>query len=262
MKRISLSFADDKRKTLIAYVTVGYPDIDTTLQIVPILEHCGVDIVELGIPFSDPMADGATIQRASFQALSNGVNPQICLDIARQLRQRVNLPLFFMTYYNPLLAYGMIKFCHDCVVGGIDGLIVPDLIPDEGRELEEITKGTGLDLVYLLAPTSPDARIKLIARRSRGFIYLVSVAGVTGDRSEFPTHLSNIVRQIKKISTSPVYIGFGISTPEQAKKAAEIADGVIIGSRILQLLDSDQSLLNVQDFMREVRNSINSITRN
>ena len=156
MSRIDAVFEQPGHTALIPYVTVGYPSIEATLKVVPLLASSGCDIVELGIPFSDPLADGVTIQRASFHALKNGITPKICLKVAKELSQKVNIPLVFMTYFNPVFSYGLEEFCSACVGSGIDGLIIPDLPPEEGSELETITRREGLDLICLLAPTSTE----------------------------------------------------------------------------------------------------------
>ncbi len=168
MSRIETAFTRQPGHTaLIPYVTVGYPTIETTLKVVPMLAQSGCDIVELGIPFSDPLADGVTIQKASFQALQNGVTPEICFEIAGELRRKVDIPLVFMTYYNPVFSYGLEEFCRACTRSGVDGLIIPDLPPEEGLELETITRKQEIDLIYLLAPTSTEERVRLVAERSR-----------------------------------------------------------------------------------------------
>jgi tryptophan synthase alpha chain len=160
MSRIASVFGQRDRKALIPYVTVGYPTPQATLEVVPLLAKNGADIVELGIPFSDPLADGVTIQRSSFRALQNGVTPRLCLDIARQLREKVDIPLVLMTYYNPVFHYGLDEFAKDSAAAGIDGLIIPDLPPEEGGSLEKVTKKRDIDLIYLLAPTTPAERIR------------------------------------------------------------------------------------------------------
>ena len=256
MSCIDEIFKQPKGKALIAYVTVGYPSIETTLKVVPLLAANGCNIVELGIPFSDPMADGATIQKASFCALQNGVTPLRCLEIASQLRQEVKIPLVFMTYYNPIFSYGLEAFCTDSVRSGIDGLIVPDLPPDEGAELETISQRQGLDLIYLLAPTSTEERIKLVAKKSRGFIYLVSVAGITGARDRLPADLGGFVARVKKTTSKPLCVGFGISTPQQAGQVTRIADGVIVGSQIIQLMEADDDFAPVCSFIKELRQAL------
>ena len=253
MNPIASVFNQPGHTALIPYVTVGYPTIEATLKVVPLLASCGCDIVELGIPFSDPLADGVTIQKASFQALQNGVTPKLCLEVAKQLSHEVDIPLVFMTYFNPVFSHGLEDFCAACNRSGIDGLIIPDLPPEEGTELEGITRGQDLDLIYLLAPTSIKERISLVAERSRGFIYLVSVTGVTGARDSLPADLEAFVAKVRQVVTQPLCIGFGISTPEQARQVARISDGVIVGSRIIQLMEADESMVEVVDFARELR---------
>ncbi|MBT3363259.1 MAG: tryptophan synthase subunit alpha [Chloroflexi bacterium] len=253
MSRIAAVFAKKDHKAFIAYVTVGYPSMWATLQAVPLLAECGCDIIELGIPFSDPLADGTTIQKASFDALQNGVTPKTCIETAQKLRLKTNVPIVFMSYYNPIFHYGVEKFCADSKEAGVDGLIIPDLPPEEGTELGNACAKHGLDLIYLLAPTSTDERTKLIAEKSSGFIYMVSVTGVTGARAALPQELSSFVSRVKQVTDKPLCVGFGISTPQQAKQVAEISDGVIIGSRIIQLLESGVSLDSLRNFATELR---------
>jgi len=256
LSRIDAVFEQKGHKALIPYITVGYPSIEATLKVVPLLANSGCDIVELGIPFSDPLADGVTIQKASFHALQNGITPDICLKIAKGLSQKVDIPLVFMTYFNPVFSYGLEEFCRACVSSGIDGLIIPDLPPEEGTELETITQRQGLDLIYLLAPTSTKERIRLVAKGSRGFIYLVSVTGVTGARDRLPADLEAFSARVRKIATQPLCVGFGISTPEQASWVARIADGVIVGSRIIQYMEADEPMVKVANFARELRHAL------
>ena len=235
MSRIAQALA--RRKGLIAYLTVGYPSVDATLDLVPTLAELGCDMVELGIPFSDPLADGTTIQRASYQALQNGVTPELCLSVASELRHRVDIPLAFMTYYNPVLSYGPEAFSRACAQAGIDGLIVPDLPPEEGLELQTAASHSTLDLIYLLAPTSGEERIELAARNSSGFIYIVSVAGVTGARQNLPQGLDEFVGGVRARTPLPLCVGFGISDAQQAARVARVADGVIVGSRLIQIVE-------------------------
>jgi len=231
------------------------------LKVVPLLANSGCDIVELGIPFSDPLADGATIQKASFCALRNGVTPQLCLEVAKRLSQLVEIPLVFMTYFNPVFSYGLEEFCSACVSSGVSGLIIPDLPPEEGSVLEAITQRQALDLIYLLAPTSTEERIRLVAERSRGFIYLVSLTGVTGARDKLSSGLGVFVTRVGKVANQPLCVGFGISTPEQARQVARIADGVIVGSRIIQLMEADESMVDVVDFARELRYALDQASK-
>lgn len=256
MSRIAKVFARQGYKALIPYITIGYPDTAVTLKTVPLLVANGADIIELGIPFSDPLADGATIQESSYQALQNGVNTGTCLEVARKVRQQVEVPLVFMTYFNPVFNYGLDKFCQACVGAGIDGLIIPDLPPEEGVPMECATKEQGLDLIYLLSPNSTPERIKIVADKSRGYIYLVSVTGVTGARSSLPLSLEAFVSKVRNVASQPLCVGFGISKPEQAKQISRVADGVIVGSRLIQLMKTDPSLNSLQIFIRELREAM------
>jgi len=253
---ISSVFAQAKHTALIPYVTVGYPSVETTLKVVPLLASSGCDIIELGIPFSDPLADGATIQRASYEALRQGITPKVCFEVAQELRRRVEIPLVFMTYYNPVLKFGLEQFCSKCAEVGIDGLIIPDLPPEEGQKLEQSIRRHGLDIIYLLSPSSTEERIELVASRSSGFIYLVSLTGVTGARDKLPEELESFVARVREKTEKPLCVGFGVSTPEQARRVAKVADGVIVGSRIIQLLDEDKSLKNVRSFIKSLREAL------
>ena len=243
-------------KALIAYITIGYPSIEATHKIASILSENGCDIIELGIPFSDPLADGATIQKASYHSLQEGTTPQVCLEVACQLHQKITTPLVFMTYYNPVLNFGLETFCQSCTEAGISGLIIPDLPPEEGVELEAITQTHNLDLIYLLAPTSTEERIDTVAKRSRGFIYLVSLTGVTGARQTLPPELESSVKRIRQKAKQPLCIGFGVSNPEQASRITNIADGVIVGSRLIQLIEEDPTLSSLKAFVLSLRKAL------
>ncbi|OGO19519.1 MAG: tryptophan synthase subunit alpha, partial [Chloroflexi bacterium RBG_16_50_11] len=243
-------------KALIAYVTAGYPDRKATVKIARTLAECGCDIIELGIPFSDPLADGATIQKASYQALKQGITPEACLKIAADIRGKIATPLIFMTYYNPVLNYGLKAFSKDCKKAGINGLIVPDLPPEEGLELETITRKDNIDLIYLLAPTSTESRIDIVVSSSRGFIYLVSLAGVTGARSTLSPELGSFVERVREKASLPLCVGFGISKVEHAVQAAAIADGVIIGSRLIELIEEDKTLNSLKSFIVGLRQAL------
>jgi tryptophan synthase alpha chain len=256
LSRIVSVFVGAKHTALIPYITVGYPTVETTLKVVPLFASSGCEIIELGIPFSDPLADGATIQRASYEALRQGVTSEVCFEVTQELRRQVEIPLVFMTYYNPVLKFGLEQFCSKCAGVGVDGLIIPDLPPEEGEELEQSTKRHGIDLIYLLSPASTEERIQLVASRSSGFIYLVSLTGVTGARDNLPEELESFVARVRERTEKPLCIGFGVSTPEQARRIAKIADGVIVGSRIIQLLDEDKSLKNVCSFIKSLRGAL------
>ncbi|MDO8472695.1 MAG: tryptophan synthase subunit alpha [Dehalococcoidia bacterium] len=258
MSRIPSVFADRRRKALVAYVTMGYPSMEETLKVVPRLAQAGCDIIELGIPFSDPMADGTTIQEASHAALQAGVTPAACLEAAAKLSATTRAPLVFMTYFNPVLSYGVERFCQASARVGVDGLLVTDLPPEEGVELGEAARRESLDLVYLLAPTSTTARIKLVAEKSTGFIYLVSVTGVTGARAELPQYLEKFVSNVRKETNKPLCVGFGISSGALAKRAAGMADGVVVGSRVVQLM-GEGKIERLEAFIKELRDALDSI---
>ncbi len=246
-------------KALVGYITTGYPDIESTIKAAEVLAESGCDVLELGIPFSDPLADGATIQKASHEALMSGITPQKCLETAKAISEKTNMPLVFMTYYNPVLNYGLEDFCHACVHAGVSGLIVPDLPPEEGKDLEKVTKSNDIDLIYLLAPTSTDLRVITVAERSRGFIYLVSLTGVTGARKTLSPELGSFVKRVREKTLKPLCVGFGISTPEQAVQAAQEADGVIIGSKLIQLMEEDNTLTTLKTFTAGIRRALDAM---
>jgi len=241
MSRIAATFADLKSRGetgLVAYLTVGYPNVEATLRLVPALVAGGADIIELGVPFSDPMADGATIQRASQRALLGGVTPSLCLDVASRLRNEgVEAPLVFMTYYNPVLAYGIERFAADADRAGADGVIAVDLPPEESGPLREACLASGLDLIYLLAPTSANERIRLVAGLASGFIYCVSLAGTTGAREELPPGLPGFAERVRLQTPLPIAVGFGISKPKHFRAVGRIADAAVIGSAIIDEID-------------------------
>jgi tryptophan synthase alpha chain len=256
VSRITSVFTKANHTALIPYITIGYPSVETTFKVVPLLASSGCDIVELGIPFSDPLADGPTIQQASCQALLQGVTPRLCFEVAQELRRQVEIPLVFMTYYNPVLRFGLEKFCSKCAEVGIDGLIIPDLPPEEGEELEQSTRSHEIDLIYLLTPASTEERITLVVNRSSGFIYLVSLTGVTGPRDTLPKELESFVAKVRERTQKPLCVGFGISTPQQARRIAKVADGVIVGSRVIQLIEDDASLEKVGSFIKRLKDAL------
>ncbi len=241
MSRIAAAFADLKSRGqtgLVAYLPVGYPDVDSTLRLVPALIAGGADIIELGIPFSDPLADGTTIQRASRRALLEGVTPALCLEVASRLRKEgVEAPLVFMTYYNPVLAYGVERFAADGARAGADGVIAVDVPPEESGPLREACLANGLDLVYLLAPTSGDERIRLVAGLASGFVYCVSLSGTTGAREELPAGLPPFVERVRRQTPLPIAVGFGISKPKHFRAVGRMADAAVIGSAIIDEID-------------------------
>jgi tryptophan synthase alpha chain len=261
MSRLKNVFGKPGHTALIAYVTTGYPDIEATLETVPLLAEQGCDVIELGIPFSDPIADGPTIQNSSYRALLNGITPDICLETAAKLRKITEVPLVFMTYYNPVYHYGLERFCKACAGAGIDGLIIPDLPPEEGKAIEEASSRNGIDLIYLLAPTSNSERISVAVEHSTGFVYMVSVTGVTGPRNYLPSDLETFIGRVRNVTGKPLCVGFGISTPEQAAHIGRLADGIIIGSRIVQLMESEDGYSKLAGFITGIRQSLDNNRR-
>ena len=246
MNRIDAKFNQLKqegKKAFIAFITAGDPDYKTSKELVLELEKQGVDIVELGVPFSDPLADGPTIQKASERALRAGTSLETVLKLVGELRRSSDLPLCLMTYYNPVFHYGLKRFCKDACGAGVDGLIVPDLSPEEAKKegLLTLTQEHNLFVVFLLSPTSTMSRIKLVCKTSKGFIYYVSLTGTTGVREKLPKQIGGDVRRIKKISSLPIAVGFGVSNPSSARQVAKIADGVIVGSAIVRIVEQNLS---------------------
>lgn len=233
MNRIQEAFS--KGKAFIPFITCGDPDLETTKKLVYSAVENGADLVELGIPFSDPTAEGPVIQGANLRALSGGVTTDLIFDMVKELRREITIPLVFMTYANVVFSYGAENFISTCKEIGIDGIILPDLPFEEKQEFQPICKKYGVALISLIAPTSKE-RISMIAREAEGFIYLVSSLGVTGTRSEITTDLSSIVKVVRENTDIPCAIGFGISTPEQAQKMAAVSDGAIVGSAIIKII--------------------------
>lgn len=223
-------------KAFIPFITCGDPDLETTGAAIRAMEANGADLIELGIPFSDPTAEGPVIQGANLRALQGGVTTDKIFDFVRALRKDVEIPFVFMTYANVVFSYGADKFISTCAEIGVDGLILPDLPYEEKEEFLPVCRKYGVDLISMIAPTSAD-RIAMIAKEAEGFLYIVSSLGVTGTRSEIKTDLASIVEVVRANTKTPCAIGFGISTPEQAHKMAAIADGAIVGSAIIKLLE-------------------------
>ena len=233
MSNIASAFRNGK--AFIPFVTCGDPDLMTTMAVVHAMADAGADLIELGIPFSDPTAEGPVIQEANVRALSGGVTTDKIFDMVRQLRKTLSVPMVFMTYANVVYSYGAERFIRTCSEIGIDGLILPDIPFEEKGEFEGICEAHGLDLISLIAPTS-EARIAMIAGEARGFLYIVSSLGVTGVRSEITTDIGSMVRLVRENTSVPCAVGFGISTPEQAARMAGLSDGAIVGSAIVRLI--------------------------
>jgi len=231
-----------RRKGLIGYFTAGFPAKSSFAKLVRLFEKAGVDLIEIGVPFSDPIADGPTIQYASEVALKNGVTLDWILRSVRSLRQKgVRLPLLLMSYCNPICAMGIERFFAKASAAGVDGVIIPDLVPEEGRPYTLASKRYGLDLVYLVVPTTPKSRIRWIARQTHGFLYAVSLTGVTGVRQALPAAVAQYLRLVKTNSPKPVAVGFGLSTPSQVRQVARYVDGVIIGSALIRAIEKSKA---------------------
>ncbi|MDP3787020.1 MAG: tryptophan synthase subunit alpha [Candidatus Omnitrophota bacterium] len=240
MNRIDKKFTELKKrgkKALIVFITAGDFGLSTTKRLVLGLSKSDADIIELGVPFSDPIADGPTIQASSERALKRGTKLRDIIKLVRSLRVSTGIPIVLMTYYNPVLRYGLKKFVSDCERSGVDGVIVPDLPPEEAGELITTSKGKKFSTIFLLSPTSTKERIKLVSNKSKGFIYYVSLTGITGARAKLPDEIISRVRIIKKYTKKPICVGFGVSTPEQVRQISKVADGVIVGSAMVKLIE-------------------------
>ena len=243
------------RKSLIVYITAGYPDMETTEAAVLAAESAGADLVELGIPFSDPIADGPVIQKAAVASLAGGTTTRSSLELVRTLRKKTQLPLAFMTYINLILHHGPEAFARDCREAGVDALIVPDLPPEESELLQGPCDKYGLDLIAFIAPTSNEDRVALACRNASGFIYCVSNTGVTGVRSVDYSAVAPTVELARSLTDIPVAIGFGIGTPAAAREAARYADGVIVGSAVVQLLET-KDVATVKNLIGSIRQEL------
>lgn len=255
MSRIKEVFQN--KKALIAFITCGDPDFATTKKIILEMVANGVDLIELGIPFSDPMAEGVVIQDANRRAMENGITTDDVFDFVATMKAEIEVPLCFMTYSNVVFSYGASAFMEKCKETGIEGIVLPDLPFEEKGEFMEVADAFGIDLISLIAPTSKD-RIAMIAKEAKGFIYLVSSLGVTGVRSKIDTDLESIVAMIREYTDVPVAIGFGISNPSQARDMADISDGVIVGSAIIKLIEEhkENAPKVVGEFVKKMRASM------
>ena len=242
MTRIEKCFqvlGEQNQKALVAFITAGDPDLKTTQRLILVIEKNGADIIEIGVPFTDPLADGPVILQSALRSLKKGTSLAKILQMVRGVRTESQIPIVLMSSYNPIFVYGDQKFVDDSVEAGVDGVIVPDLPPEEGTVLSDYAKEKGLDVIYLLAPTSTKKRIDIITGQSSGFIYYISLTGITGMRSALADDLVQKIKSIRQSVALPLLIGFGISGPEQAAEAAKISDGVIVGSAIIKLIESN-----------------------
>jgi tryptophan synthase alpha chain len=244
-------------KALIAYVMAGDPSLQDTEQLVVELEQAGADIIELGVPFSDPIADGPVIQQAAERALRSGTSLRTILSMVTRLRARTQIPLVLMAYYNNIHAFGPERFCHEAAQAGVDGVIIPDMPPDEAGPLRGPAAAAGLPLIFLLAPTSTEERRTFVARQSQGFVYYVSLTGITGAKLHNMADVAKNVEKIRKVTRVPVAVGFGVATPEDAAKVAAIADGVIVGSAIVKQIaaygQKPEMVKHVAGFVRSLK---------
>lgn len=262
MSRIAATFARlqaEGRTALMPYLMVGYPERDSALELAPALEAAGADLFEIGVPFSDPLADGATIQRAAETALANGVRLSFCLATIAALRARgLAAPLVLMGYFNPFLRYGLAKFVADAAAAGADGLIIPDLPPEEAGECQQLCQAAGLDLIFFVAPTTPSERIVEIAKLASGFLYCVSLTGVTGARRELWEGLPGFLDRVRQHTSLPLVVGFGISTAAHVRQVGEHADGAIVASALINRIDqapAGERAAAATSFLRELQAS-------
>ena len=255
MSRVEQVFA--KGKALIPFITAGDPDLETTEKLVLAMARAGADLIELGIPFSDPVAEGPVIQLASERALQAGATTDKILALVSRVRTESDVPLAFMTYINPVFAYGIDRFMQDSREAGVDALIIPDLPFEEREEIIPYCSQYGIELISMIAPTSRE-RIRMIAREARGFVYCVSSLGVTGVREQISTELDKMVKMVKEVQDIPCAVGFGISCPEQAQQVSQSADGVIVGSAVMKIVEQYgvESVNPVAAFVREMKQSI------
>lgn len=253
MSRIASLFArlrEEQRLGFFGYLTVGYPEIDSTVGIAEAILQAGTDLIELGMPFSDPLAEGRTIQATSQRALRNGVNIATCLETAWALRQRTEAPLVLMGYLNPLLSYGLDRFAQHAANAGVDGVILPDLSLEEGHEIQAVFARSGLDMVLFAAPTSTDDRLDTVARLASGFIYCIAVTGVTGGREELGADVDGLLARMQARTTTPLGLGFGLSRPEHLQRLAGKVDAAIVGSALLDAARGPDPARGAAEFVR------------
>ncbi len=259
MSRIADTFANlrrENRRGFIPFITAGDPDLPTTKELIIELARVGSSVIELGIPFSDPMADGPVIQRASERALRHGFGVDAVLQAVSEVRKETEVPIILFSYFNPLLQFGIERLAREAKAAGVDGVLVTDLVPEEANEFASSLKANDLDMIFLVAPTSTDERLKMVAERASGFIYAVSRAGVTGQRDEMSAEAEKLVNRVSRFSELPVAVGFGISTPEHVRDVWRYADAAVVGSAIVSLIeksaDSADLRRKVGDFARQL----------
>ncbi len=267
MNRIDKRFAElraEGKKAFIPFITAGDPSLEATISLVSTLESAGADIIELGVPFSDPVADGRSIQKSSLRALAGGASLKNVINTVAKIRTQTQIPIAFLTYYNLIFKYGVKEFVQDAVESGVDGAVVANLPPEEASDLISVARKHDFATIFLVAPTSTPERIKLVSEACTGFVYCVSLTGVTGARSQISDLLAPTLRRIKEHSDKPVAVGFGVSTQDQAREVAGMADGVIVGSAIVNVIeahadDPDKLLASVRDFAAGLVEAVKSV---
>ena len=263
MNRITEIFQDVKKnnkKVFIPFITAGYPRLESTSGLVSALADGGADLIEIGIPFSDPIADGPTIQASSYTALRNGVTLKWIFETVKTIRNNVKIPLIFFSYLNPILKYGLERFFRDSQKIGVDGVLIPDLPPEESGEIKEMAKRYGIDTIFLVSPITSNDRIRLIEKLSDDFVYCVSVTGTTGTRGELYSGVESYLKRIKSNLKKPFVVGFGVSTPEDVKKISEISNGVVVGSAIIKFIEKFKNnrelTVKVKNYVRKLKSPL------
>lgn len=261
MNRIEAKFKElkkQRKKALITYICAGDPNLRTTGELVLELEKNGADIIELGVPFSDPIADGPTIQRAALRSLKNNTSLADILGLVRKIRQKSQIPILLMTYFNPVYQFGLEKLAQAAVNAGVDGFIIPDLLPESGKEVRSILKKHKLDLVYLVSPVTSGKRLELINKESTGFVYYVSITGITGTRTSLPQDIAKHAHNLRRYINQPMAVGFGVSNAQQVKQLSTSFDGVIVGSAIVSIIEKN---IGKKDLVSKVGKFVKSLKK-
>ncbi|MGQ0548926.1 MAG: tryptophan synthase subunit alpha [Armatimonadota bacterium] len=266
MSRITAAFAtlrERNRRALIPFAMGGDPSLEATEAFLTCFSESGADLLEIGVPFSDPIADGPINQRAAQRALATGVTLPDILDLVARVRPRLQQPIVLLSYYNPILQFGVDRFCAQAASAGVDGVVIPDLPAEEGGALRAAAQPHGVDVIFLAAPTSTDARLSLVAASSRGFVYCVSLAGVTGVRATLSADVGALIGRLRRHTSLPVCVGFGVSTPDHARQVAEVADGVIVGSAVVAVIERDGAAATaaLAAFLRSLREGVDAAAR-
>jgi tryptophan synthase alpha chain len=259
MNRIDLLFKrlkEEKKKALVPFITAGDPDLSTTRDVMLVLEECGAHIIELGVPFSDPLADGPVIQASSLRALRQDVDLNKILTLVEELRQKTDIPIVLMTYFNPVYRFGLEELALQASMAGVDGFIIPDLPPEEAAEWGILARAHNLDVIFLVAPNTPPPRAKYVAGKTSGFLYTVSATGVTGKRQEIPKELADYLKMLRGVTNKPLIVGFGISSPSHVREIGPFCDGVIVGSALMDFVSHYRDKKDGHIHMKSFINSL------